>query len=156
MKIYGRTQIVTQFVQQRMEVIVKDDVRSSTAHVIVTVTEEMTARLDGREIHPVYSTFWLAYHAEVAARRAIEPYFDEGENAVGGALSLEHRAMAPVGAVVDVEARVVNVEGNRIVCAITAINENTLLAEGTQVQIVMRSETLRKKVDEAYRRLTSS
>lgn len=42
----------------------------------IAITEEMTAILDNQQIHPVYSTFWLVYHAELASRKAIEPFLN--------------------------------------------------------------------------------
>ncbi|MCO6465549.1 MAG: hypothetical protein J5I53_02940 [Bradyrhizobiaceae bacterium] len=129
------------------------NVAFSVGVVEFTVTAEMTAQLDGREIHPVCSTFWMVYYAEVAARRAIEQHFAEGEDAVGAAIQLNHRAMCGVEADVVVEARVVQIEGNRIRCSIkaTAKNTNTLLAEGIQDQVVMRTEVLASKIAAAVR-----
>lgn len=119
--------------------------------VTFVVTSDMTAQLDGREIHPVYGTFWAGYHSEVAARRAIEPYFEEGENAVGSALSINHKAMAAVGTSIDVTARVTNVSGNRIVCTIhiETSETRTLLAEGTQEQVVLPDAKLQQLVAKA-------
>jgi len=129
----------------------KTGIEHGVGVVEVTVTPEMTAKLDDRLIHPVYSTFWLAYHAEVAARRAIEPYFEEGENAVGSSISIEHKAMAGIGAEVRVTARVSSVKGRSILCTIEAlaIKTNTLLAEGTQGQVCMSSEALATKCEQA-------
>ncbi len=128
----------------------KENLLGSTASLSVVVTEHMTATLDGVEIHPVYSTFWLAYHAEVAARRALEPYFDDGENAVGSAIELRHKSMSPVGATVVITATVTSVHGQRVRCSITAKNEHTLVAEGIQEQVVMSTHELERRVTEVY------
>lgn len=69
-----------------------------TGTVEVCVTPQMTAVLEGREIHPVCSTFWLAYYAEVAARRAIEPYLGADDDAVGSIVEIRHQRMALSGA----------------------------------------------------------
>ncbi|MBL8000244.1 MAG: thioesterase [Candidatus Kapabacteria bacterium] len=127
-------------------------VEHSRGTVSITVTPDMTAQLDGREIHPVYSTFWLGYHAEVAARRAIEPYFDEGENAVGGALSITHHAMCAVGRKVDITATVVRVGTKSIVCDVRAVDERgTLLATGSQTQIVLPQREIDALIATAYK-----
>lgn len=125
-------------------------VQSSVGIVEIIVSTEHTAVLDGREIHPVYSTFWLAYHAELAARRAIEPYFDEGENAVGGQIDVRHIAMAAVGDTVTIRAEVTEVSGAKIVCSITACTPTRTIATGRQVQIVMPQERIDALVREAY------
>lgn len=128
-------------------------VAASVGEVSFVVKPEMTAVLDGKEIHQVCSTFWMVYYAEVAARRAIEPFFDPGENAVGALIELRHKAMAGVGAHVLVRAVVSEVDGKRIRCNVSAvaINTNTLLAEGIQDQVVMRTEVLASKVAAAVR-----
>ncbi len=130
----------------------KTEVRTSSAEIEIEVTPSMTAALDGREIHRVYSTFWLAYHAEVAARRAIEPYFDEGENAVGGEVCVRHEAMAAVGDYVRVRAVVTEVKERKIVCSIEAFSRRGRIATGHQVQIVLAQREIDRLVDDAYGR----
>lgn len=126
---------------------------SGTATVEFTVNADMTARLEGIEIHRVCSTFWMVYYAEVAARKAIEPFFDSNEDAVGAGICLTHRAMAAVGAIIVVSARVLSIEGHLVTCTIEARskNTNTLLAEGIQNQVVMRTEIVQSKVANAVR-----
>ncbi|MCX7930333.1 MAG: hypothetical protein N2663_06400 [Chlorobi bacterium] len=128
----------------------KPEVRFSRVTITIAVTPDMAASLDGRLIHPLYSTFWLAYHAEVAARKAIEPYFDDGENAVGAGISLEHRAMCPLGARVSITATVVNVEANRIICEIVAQTTHVEIARGTQTQIVLPAHRIEEKICHSY------
>jgi predicted thioesterase len=131
----------------------KDGLDKGLAQAEFVVTDEMVATLDGRLLHPVCSTFWMVYFAEVAARRAIEPFFEEGEDAVGSLIELRHLAMAAVGAHVLVSAQVREITGNRIRCDVRAIsvNKNTLLAEGIQDQVVMRTEVLASKIAAAVR-----
>lgn len=131
----------------------KPEVRTSVAETNVVVTPDMTAVLGDKEIHKVYSTFWLAYHAEVTARMAIEPFFDEGENAIGGALTIKHIAMTPVGADVLITAKVTEVINNKIVCDIKALWGSKLIAVGSQTQIVSTNEQLNSLVEQAYREL---
>jgi fluoroacetyl-CoA thioesterase len=129
----------------------KSGIESAVGYVPVEVTSEMSATLDGRELHPVYSTFWAGYHCEVAARRAIEPYFEEGEDAVGSGLSLRHMAMAGIGARLNVTARVTGIHGNRITCVVEIrTNEsNILLVEGTQEQVVLSISRLQMLIEQA-------
>jgi predicted thioesterase len=128
----------------------KENLLGSTATICVVVEDNMTATLDGNEIHRVYSTFWLAYHAELAARRALEPFFEQGENAIGSAIEIRHRAMTPVGATVDITATVTYVNGTTVRCAITAKNKHTLIAEGMQEQVVLPAHELERRITEIY------
>ncbi|MCS7177197.1 MAG: hypothetical protein NZ960_06225 [Candidatus Kapabacteria bacterium] len=126
------------------------EVLGSVAELVVRVSPEMVAILDGCVVHPVYSTFWLAYHAEVAARRAIEPFFEPGENAVGAELHLRHEAMAPVGADVRIRAEVTELQGNRVWCTVEAFVGTRRIATGRQLQVVLPHEVIQQRVQQAY------
>lgn len=129
----------------------KKGIEHAIGEVEFVVTEEMTACLEDMVKHPVYSTFWLAYHAEVAARKAIELFFEESEDAVGASLSLTHLGMAAIGAHVLVRAKVSDIDGRTIRCTIQAVTvkEHALLAEGTQDQVVLSKDSLMKRIEHA-------
>lgn len=128
-------------------------VEHSVAEMSITVTDDMTAHLEGRLIHRVLSTYWLCYYAEVVARRAIEPYFEPFENAIGGLVEIRHHAMAPVGANVQIIAKVTEVKGKKIVCEIEAKHGERLIASGTQIQIVLSDTEIKKMVSDTYEKL---
>ena len=129
------------------------EVMNAEAAIDIEVTPEMTARLDVDEIHALYSTFWLARHVELAARRVIEPHFDEGENAVGAALHIKHVDMAPVGARVRIRAWTTLVEGNLIRCNFEAHHGEVLIAHGTQDQVCLPAAKIAQRIARAYDRL---
>jgi len=112
-----------------------------TMHLRVDGT--MTASFFEVVLHPVYATFAIAQHAEYAGRQAILPFLDADEDAVGTAISLEHRASAPVGAVVEHSARVERVEGRTVTCSVRALWGDRIIAEGSTVQRVVSRERLR-------------
>jgi fluoroacetyl-CoA thioesterase len=132
----------------------RSEVENGLGELEIIVTSEMTAQLDGKEIHPVYSTFWAAKHAETAARRAIEPYFEENENAVGGSLTINHKNMAAVGTRLAVTAKVSGITGNRILCTfeIIDVDSELLVADGSQVQIVLPQSRINDLIKQAYNR----
>jgi predicted thioesterase len=132
----------------------KSEVTTARYEFETPITQEMVATLGGRLLHPVYSTFWMAYHAEVAARLAIEPYFDEGENAVGGVVEVRHEAMAAIGDTVTVCARVTEVKGRKIVCEIEVFSRSRRIGTGRQVQITMQNEEIEQLIAEAQMRVT--
>lgn len=131
----------------------KPEVATARYEFDTPVTGEMAATLNGRLLHPVYSTFWMAYHAEVAARLAIEPYFEEGENAVGGIVEVKHEAMAAIGDTVRICATVTEVKGRKIVCEIEVFSKSRRIGTGKQVQITMANEEIEKLVAEAQARV---
>ncbi|GBD06765.1 hypothetical protein HRbin21_00570 [bacterium HR21] len=131
----------------------RPEVVGASAEVSFPVRPEMAAILDGQLVHPVCSTFWLAYYAEVAARRAIEPFLDGGENAVGAELWIAHNRMAPVGAELRLRARVTEVDGNRIWCTFEVFLGTHCVAHGRQLQVVLPHEVFRQRVQAAYAQL---
>ena len=134
----------------------KPEVASARYEFETPVTEKMAATLNGRLLHPVYSTFWMAYHSEVAARLAIEPYFDEGENAVGGVVEVRHEAMAAIGDTVRISATVTEVKGRKIVCEIEVFSKSRRIGTGRQVQITMQNDEIETLVADAIARATDN
>ncbi|MDR7512806.1 MAG: thioesterase [Armatimonadota bacterium] len=116
------------------------------AEVTVTVTDEMLARFDDLGlVHPVYSTWSMVKHMELASRHVILPYLEPEEEAVGHAVSVTHHSPTPSGARVTVRARLVTVQGNQVICAVAAHNDRGLIGEGTTIQIVLPKDVLRAR-----------
>jgi fluoroacetyl-CoA thioesterase len=81
----------------------------------VTVTDADTAVAAGSGDVPVLATPRLLALAEAAAVAAIAPRLTAGQTSVGTAARLEHRRASPVGAEVDVEAELTEIDGARLV-----------------------------------------
>ncbi len=82
-----------------------------TATLTFTVTAEDTALAVGSGSLPVLGTPRLLAWCEAATCAAIEPALAEGSTSVGTRVQLEHLAASPVGAVVEVSATSVYVDG---------------------------------------------
>lgn len=120
----------------------------------ICITEEMTAILDNKQIHPVYSTFWLVYHAELASRKAIEPYFETDDQAIGAGISVQHISMASIGETVEITAFVKEYNGSKILSEFIAVipKHNIIIAKGEQTQILMKQADIDKRISLAYSR----
>lgn len=129
----------------------KPGIEHAVGVVTLTVTDAMTAHLDGHIHHRVYGTYWACYHAELASRRAIEPFFEVGDNAVGSALSITHLAMAPVGATLVVTATVSSVIGRRVVCSIQIEHDGCIVATGTQEQALLPTDVIEQRITALYK-----
>ncbi len=114
------------------------------------VTDRMTARFFDCRIHPLYATFAIVEHSEYAARQAILPFLESGEDAVGSAVTLTHRSAVPVGAIVSITARVKQVEGRRLLCDLQVACGAAIVAEGTIEQRVVSREKLRGMIAGLY------
>jgi fluoroacetyl-CoA thioesterase len=116
----------------------------------VVVTDEMTVEFGelGR-VHPVYATYWLAKHMEEAGRKIILPFLEAGEEGVGSAVSVRHRAPALVGMRVEVVARHVATEGTKVLADCRAHNElGELIATGSTEQVVLPASAVEARFKE--------
>ncbi len=118
------------------------------ASVTVTVTPEMLATFEELgAVHPLYSTWSMVRHMELACRKIILPYLELEEDAVGHSISVTHVGASRAGERVTARARLLEVRGNRIICAVEAHNEHGKIGEGTQVQVVLARSALRELTD---------
>ena len=70
------------------------------------VTPEMTVRFEELgPVHPVYATYWMVKHMELAGRKIILPFLEEGEEGIGSYVEARHLASALPGMRVRVVAR---------------------------------------------------
>jgi len=125
----------------------------NTATVEVQVTEDMCPVFDGVVVHRVYSTWSMAHHMELAARKVLAPHLDPHEEGIGRHLSIDHLAPAAVGATVQVRAEAVELDDTTLTCTVTAWAGDTLLGRGTQVQRVLPKSVLAKVIDRAERQV---
>ncbi|SDX24141.1 Predicted thioesterase [Marininema mesophilum] len=114
----------------------------------VTVTSEMTASFGGVEIHPVLSTVTMVYYMEWTGRNILLPFLEEGEEGVGGAITLHHRAPAPLGKIVTFTAEVIEVSASRVICQVKAEHDKALVGEGTFQQVILPVEKLYRRIEE--------
>jgi predicted thioesterase len=114
------------------------------------VTPRMTARFFDCLIHPVYATFALVEHAEYATRQAILQFLEPDEDAVGASIELEHTGATPVGWIVEIRARIIEVAGRSISCEIVAYNRKGEIARGRGRQRVVSKEKLRARIAALY------
>jgi predicted thioesterase len=121
----------------------------NTAEVRARVTEEMCPAFDGVVVHHVYSTWSMAHHMELAARKVLAPYLEEHEEGIGAHLSIDHLAPTLVGRSVRVVARAVEVDATTLVCELSAYDGDRLVGRGRQVQRVLPREKLKALIERA-------
>ena len=124
------------------------------ASVFAVVGEADTAIEMGSGDVPVLATPRLLALAEAACVAAIEPQLAAGTTSVGTAVSLEHRRASPVGAEIDVEAELTEVDGRRLVFSFIVrhsppgnggdggpdANEDLVVGAGTLERVVVDRE----------------
>lgn len=112
----------------------------------------MCPAFDGVIVHHVYSTWSMAHHMELAARKVLAPHLEDHEEGIGGHLSIDHIAPAVVGATIRIVATAISLEGDRLTCEVTAWEGDTLLGRGQQVQRVLPKSVLERIIDRATKR----
>ena len=120
-----------------------------TADVTVTVTEDMCPAFDGVIVHRVYSTWSMAHHMELAARKVLAPHLEDHEEGIGSHLSIDHLAPSPVGHDVRIHAEAIEVTRQGVVCTLTAWDGTRLLGRGQQVQRVLPKAVLERIIERA-------
>ena len=119
------------------------------ASVTVTVTPDMLATFEELgAVHSLYSTWSMVRHMELACRKIILPYLEPDEDAVGHSISVTHLAPSRPGDRVTARARLLQIAGPRVICAVEAHNDREKIGEGTQVQVLMSKTRIRAMVTE--------
>lgn len=116
----------------------------TSAVLEVEVTADMTVDFAelGR-VHPVYATYTMAKHFEEAGRKVLLPHLEGGEEGLGSSVSVEHLAPSWVGDRLRIEARCVEVSGNRLTCEVTATDgDGREVGRGTTGQVVLPRDVL--------------
>ncbi|MEL7529692.1 MAG: hypothetical protein AAFN10_00210 [Bacteroidota bacterium] len=101
------------------------------------VSEEMFARFDSGEVHPVYSTFYLCKHAEWTGRLFVLDMLEAGEEGIGTQITIEHIGPAVLGDEVEIRATFLGLSGRAVDCSFEARVAERLIATGTTGQKII-------------------
>ena len=96
---------------------------------------------------PVLATPIMILAMENAALNAIREYLEPGESAVGTAVDVRHLAATPLGQQVTAEAEVIEVDGRRIVFAVTARDEVEEIGRGTHERMMIDLRRVMQRLD---------
>ena len=121
----------------------------NTAEVIVEVTQAMCPAFDGVVVHQLYSTWSMAHHMELAARKVLAPHLEEHEEGIGSHISIDHLALTPLGHTVRIVAEAVEVDNSSVVCDVCAYDGDRLVGRGRQVQRVLPKRKLKSLIERA-------
>ncbi len=114
----------------------------------VVVTPDMTARVDGDEIHPVYGTTALVQHIEQVSREMLVPHLEAGEEGVGHRIEAMHRAPVPVGTTLVLTASVARVGPRELICEVLVRDpDGRMVARGSFEQRVVIADEFRREYD---------
>jgi fluoroacetyl-CoA thioesterase len=113
------------------------------AHRLETVPDRShTAAAAGNPGVEVVGTPFLVGYLEVAAQGAILPYCEAGEVTVGTRIEVDHLAAALPGRPVTADAKVVAVDGRRILFEVEVRQGTRLLMKGRHGRAIVRLDKL--------------
>lgn len=125
----------------------------NTAEVTITVTEDMCPAFDGVVVHRVYSTWSMAHHMELAARKVLAPHLEAHEEGIGSHLSIDHVGPTPLGHTVRIVAEAVELGPTTLVCELTAYHVresgDRVVGKGRQVQRILPKTKLAQLIERA-------
>lgn len=123
----------------------------NTAEITAEVTEDMCPAFDGIVVHKVYSTWSMAHHMELAARKVLAPHLEDHEEGIGSHLSIDHLSPTPLGHTVRIVAEAVEVDNSTVICELLAYDGERLVGRGKQTQRVLPKKKLESLIKRAKR-----
>jgi fluoroacetyl-CoA thioesterase len=95
----------------------------------------------------VFATGFMVGFLEWACIRAINPYLDwPNEQSVGTHINVSHQAATPVGAEVVADVELIQMDGRRLLFAVTAHDGLDVIAQGTHERFVIDRQRFESKL----------
>ncbi|MCL6478158.1 MAG: thioesterase family protein [Peptococcaceae bacterium] len=116
-----------------------------TGEARIRVTENNTAVAYGSGAVRVFATPAMVGLMENAAILAVDPLLGEGLTTVGTRVDVKHLAATPVGMEVVARARLIEVDGKRLLFEIEARDEVDLIGTGTHERFIVKTESFLKR-----------
>jgi fluoroacetyl-CoA thioesterase len=114
---------------------------------LVVASEHLANRFKDAILPPVLATPIMVMMMENAALNAVRTHLEPGESALGTVIDIRHLAATPLGQHVTAEAEVTEVDGRRIVFAVTAHDEVEEIGRGTHERMVVDLRRLAQRLD---------
>jgi len=113
-------------------------------HYKKEISPSDTATFHDIEIHPICATFVLAREIEWATRLFVLDMLDVDEEGMGTKLIINHLSPARVGEEIEIEAWVISLEKNELICAYEVKVGDRLIANGETGQKIFKKERIKQ------------
>lgn len=114
--------------------------------ITLTVTEELTADKVGSGALKVYSTPMMIAAMENCCLSCVAPYLEEGSTTVGTLVNVTHDAASPLGAVIEVECTLTQVERRKLVFEVQAKCADQVIGKGAHERFIVNAEKFMSKL----------
>ncbi len=122
-----------------------------TLHIGMTETRKLevdrsrTISFLGDDLR-VYATPQLVNDIEQVCLDFLLAHVDDGENSVGSAIDIKHTGATLQGMKVDIEVRVVSIEGRAVTFDVSARDAMEQICSGTHTRFVVNIDKLKQRV----------
>ncbi len=116
--------------------------------IVRIVDKKDTASFLGSGDVGVLATPIMILWMEDCARQLADKYLDEGRTTVGVHVDVYHKAPAPIGAKIIVEAELKEIKGRKLVFHVRAYLGDIVIGEGIHERYIVDFEKFRSKVNE--------
>jgi enoyl-CoA hydratase len=124
------------------------------AHQAIHLGEEQLAL--GQPGATVFSTPFMVMLMERAAKAALKPYLEPGEESVGVLVNIEHLAGTPIGANVRAEGRVTHINERFVDFDVAAYDDLEMIGRGTHRRAVVKLDKMRERLTQKIARLPAA
>ena len=109
------------------------------------VSEEMTAKMIGSGLLPVFGTPRMIALMEETAASSVEEYLEKGQGTVGTKLEIEHSSATPIGMKVTCESELIEIDRKRLVFRVKAFDEVGPIGQGIHERFIIDNEKFLNK-----------
>ena len=109
-------------------------------------TEDMSAQKVFPYVPHVYATSVMVGHMEAVCAEMVLPHLGEGEETVGIGMQFSHTAATPLGMKVRFSAKLIEVDGRKLVFEVEGFDEADKIGEATHQRFIINAEKFNSNV----------
>ena len=109
-------------------------------------TEEMSAQNVFPHVPHVYATSVMVGHMEAVCAEMVLPHLGEGEQTVGIGMKFSHTAATPLGMKVRFSAKLIEVDGRKLVFEVEGYDEADKIGKATHQRFIIDAEKFNSRV----------
>lgn len=109
-------------------------------------TEEMSAQNVFPHVPHVYATSVMVGHMEAVCAEMVLPHLGKGEQTVGIGMKFSHTAATPLGMKVRFSAKLIEVDGRKLVFEVEGYDEADKIGKATHQRFIIDAEKFNSRV----------
>jgi fluoroacetyl-CoA thioesterase len=109
-------------------------------------TEDMSAQKVFPHVPHVYATSVMVGHMEAVCAEMVLPHLGEGKQTVGIGMQFSHTAATPLGMKVRFSAKLIEVDGRKLVFEVEGFDEADKIGKATHQRFIINAEKFNSNV----------